>query len=64
MARAKLSHLARDTYSDVDTAIRELGTLWVLDAINRNLKYNKDRKEYMRTQRTQAQRGSEPQGEE
>lgn len=53
MARIKFSHLAREKYEDIETAVRELGTLWCLDAINRNLALNKRRKGEMQEKRQQ-----------
>jgi len=51
MARIKNAHLARAYYDDVDTAIKELGTLWVLDRINSGLTYSKKRMQDMREKR-------------
>jgi hypothetical protein len=51
MARTKFTHLAREKYDDIEVAIKELGTLWVLDAVNRNLALNRRRKEEMREKR-------------
>lgn len=54
MARIKNVHLARDVYNDVDTAVRELGTLWVLDRINGGLTYSKKRAQDMREKRAES----------
>jgi hypothetical protein len=51
MARIKNVHLAREVYDDVDTAVKELGTLWVLDRINSGLTYSKKRAQDMREKR-------------
>jgi hypothetical protein len=52
MARTKGSRLVtRDVYDDIGLAIKELGTLWVLDRINSGLAYNRKRKEEMRAAR-------------
>lgn len=52
MARTKFTHLVREKYTDIEIAIKELGSLWCLDAINRNLKLNNRRKEEMRIKRS------------
>jgi hypothetical protein len=54
MARTKASRLVtRDVYDNIGLAIKELGTLWVLDRINSGLAYNRKRKEEMREMREQ-----------
>lgn len=58
MARTKFTHLSRDKYDDVETAIRELGTLWVLDAVNRNLALNVRRKAEMQEKRAKEKEDS------
>ena len=50
-SRAKIPQHARDYYDDIDLAIKELGTLWVLDRINTGLAYTKKRREEMRDKR-------------
>lgn len=52
MARMKNTRLVtRDHYDDLDLAVKELGTLWILDRINAGLAYNRMRKQEMHDKR-------------
>lgn len=49
--RIKHIHLAREHYDDLDVAIKELGSLWILDRINAGLTYGKKRAKEMHDKR-------------
>lgn len=55
--RAKIALNARDHYDDLDLAIKELGTLWVLDRINTGLSYAKEKREKVRKAREEKENG-------
>ena len=43
---------SREHYTDVDTAVRELGTIWILDLINKTLDHTKIARERLRSKRS------------
>lgn len=51
---------AREQYDDVETAVRELGTLWVLDLINKTLGHSKIARERFAEKRRPAATGHRP----
>lgn len=58
--RAKIPLNARQEYDDVELAVKELGSLWVLDRINSGLAYTKKRREEMREKRERKPRAASP----
>ena len=52
MAQSKKHlHLARARYDDIDTAVKELGSLWVLALINKTLTHTTMKREENRLRR-------------